>query len=894
VRWTTLLRALPRDLRDAIAGDLAEEYIVRCRRNGRARAAAWRWAAAARLAARFRIERLTHDRGVPPIGDEVRTRTPMWEPLRQDVVFSVRLLRRQPGFAAIALLALALGIAANTAIFSVVDAVLWRPLPFRDAGRIMALSEQRPREGLFYGPVSPADFFDWRSGARSFSAMSAVSDMVLNLTGSGEPERLIALSVSPGFLEVLGVAPSVGRAFRAEEEVVGRHRVVLLSDALWRRRFGADPRIVGQSIALSSATALDSNRYQIVGILPRDFWWSSSSDVIVPLALDDHDRTLRGAHFLDVIARLRDGASEAQAREELRVIGAQLSQQYPDDNANHAPNLRPLRSALVADVRPALLLLLGAVGCVLLIACANVATLLLARATGRQKELSVRRAVGATQGRLVRQMLTESVTIAAVGGAVGVVLATWSLAALRTLLPAQFSELPGIDRLGIDPRVLSAAAVMTLATGIVFGVLPALVASDQTMATMLHSEARGSSGSRRTVLLRSALVVVELACSLVLLVGAGLLIVSFYRVLDVSPGFRTHQLATVGLTLPASRYRSQRDAVVFYEQVMERLRAIPAVQSVAATSAPPFSGLDGRLNLEIERRTWDLQGPVRAHPRMISAGYFETLSIPVKRGRALSERDHADAPLVAVINETAARRFWPDGDPIGQRISLGGPARWMEIVGIVGDVRHDGLNHDPEPEVFVPQRQGFYALGNAMNRAMTLVVRTAPDGVAIAPEIRAAVHAIDPLQPIGRVRTMDEMVNASVAPRRLNFILLSAFACVAVALTAAGLYGVMSYLVIQRTREIGMRMALGASRAQVLSLVVRQVGVMTGAGIGIGIAGALVATRTMASLLFGVSPADPRIYVAVSLLLGGVALAAAAVPSSRATRIDPLIALREP
>jgi putative ABC transport system permease protein len=886
MNWTSLLRALPRDLRETVAGDIEEEYLVRVAR-GRVRATLWVWSTAARLAVRFRVERITHIRGVPPLAEEPRARPHLYDALRQDIVFSLRMLRRQPGFTTVAVAALALGIGASTAIFSVVDAVLWRPLPYAAADRVVSVAEQRPREGRRFGPVSPADFFDWRHDARSFAAIAATNIRAFNLTGGGEPERLRVLAGTAAFLDVLGMSPVLGRNFRIEEETYGRHRVVLLTDAFWHRRFAANPGVVGTKILF------DGMPYEVVGVLPATFWWPSPTDVLVPLALTEEDRRLRGAHFLDVTGRLKPGVPEQQAREELDIIGARLSQMYPSDNTGHAPNLRPMRDWLVGDLRAALLLLLGAVGCVLLIACANVATLLLARISGRQKELSVRCAVGATRGRLVLQMLTESMVVSILGGAAGLLLATWSLAALRALLPAQFLELPGIEHIGLDARMLAAAVSVTAVTAVVFGVVPAVVASDQRTSAGLNEESRGSSGTPRTRRLRAALVVAELAVSLVLLASAGLLIVSFEKITKVSPGFQPQQLVIAGLTLPASRYGEPPQAVAFYEALMDRVRAIPGVQRVAVASAPPFSGLDSRLDLTIEHQSWELNGPVRAYVSLVSPDYFQTIGVPLVRGRVLDERDAPSVPPVVVINEAAARRFWPGIDPLGQRINMDREPRWMAIVGIVGDVRHQALNTDAEPQVYIPERQGFLALGTGLGRTLSLMVRTSLDGVAIAPVIRAAVSALDPQQPTGAIRTMDDMIGESVGTYRLNFLLVSAFAAVALMLTAAGLYGVMAYLVAQRTREIGVRMALGASRAQVMALVIRQAGAMTIAGVAAGVPCALMLARAMRTMLFGVSPADPAVYGAVTALLVAVALSAAAIPSRRATRIDPLAAIRE-
>ena len=880
---------LPGDLFEPIAGDLLEDYQRARRQRGWLRADVWVWAQAIRLAATFRWERLVRVRGVAPIAEELRSASTMWDALRQDIVFSVRMLRRQPGFTVVAVLALALGIGANTAIFSIVDAVLWRPLPYPHADRVMALAEQRPLESRWFGPVAPADYFDWRRDNRSFSSMAAYTLMpaagAYNLTGNGEPERVRPLEVSPAFLSVIGVTPAFGRDFRAEEETVGRHRVVLLSDALWRRRFGADPSVVGRTIAF------DGNPFEIVGVLPVHFWWPTHPDVVVPLALDDHDRALRGAHFLDVVGRLRDDVSPAQAREDLRIIGAHLSQAYPAENAHHAPNVRPLRDALVGDVRTALLVLLGAVGCVMLIACANVATLLLARASGRQKELSVRRAVGATRGHLVRQMLTESVVLGFVGGGAGLLVAAWSLAAFRALIPAQFAGLPGVDHLAIDIRVLAAALLLSAITGLVFGVIPALVASDQRVGVTVNEETRG--GSIRARRLRSALVVVELALSLVLLVGAALLIVSFNNLISLSPGFQPAQLVITRVTLPTTRYGEHARTVAFFDALYERLRGAPGVQRVAATTSLPFDGPDSRLDLTIEHRTEQSPFPVRAHPRIVSTDYFQTMGIPLVRGRAFTDRDTESSGDVVVINEAAARRYWPNEDPVGQRISLGATTEWREIIGIVGDTRHEGLDADADPAAFLPQHQRFVNLGTGFERTMTLVIRTGSDAASLTSLVRTSVASIDPHLPIGLVRPMDDLIGDSLAPRQLNFVLVSAFAFVALVLTAAGLYGVMAYLVTQRTREIGVRMALGASPRQILRLVLGQAGAMALVGIGAGIVGALALTRSMTSLLFGVSTADPAVYVVVSLLLAVVALVAVAVPASRATRVDPVNALRD-
>jgi predicted permease len=492
----------------------------------------------------------------------------------------------------------------------------------------------------------------------------------------------------------------------------------------------------------------------------------------------------------------------------------------------------------------------------------------------------------------LQQLLTESVTLSLLGGAVGLLMGGYGLAAFRMLLPSQFSALPGIERMGVDGRVLLAGIVASAATGVLFGVLPAFAASGQPLTLQLDEESRGGSSGVRARRLRSVLVVAEMAFSLVLLAGAALFITSFRNLTGVSPGFRPERLATVQLSLPASRYGDSVRTVAFYEEVMERLRAAPGVERVAATSAPPFTGLDARLNLNIDPPALDLEGTVRAHPRLVSSDYFATLGVPLVRGRWFTDRDDAEARPVAVINETAARRFWPKDDPVGQRISLGEPARWMEIVGIVKDVRHQSLHLEPVPEAFIPMRQGFTALGEGLGRSLTLMIRTAGEPLAAAPAVREIVASIDAQQPVGLMRSMDQLIADSVGTERLNFVLVSAFAVVALLLTAAGLYGVMAYLVAERTREIGLRMAMGAQSRQVVAMVLGQAGAMMAVGIGIGVAGALLASRAIGSLLYGVSAVDPGIYVTVTLLLAVVALGAAAVPSLRATRIDPLAAIR--
>jgi putative ABC transport system permease protein len=874
-------RFIPGDLREPIAGDLHEEYLAMRQRRGAARADGWLWWQSLRLALTFRWERAAHGRPLPPIGDELRGFGSMWDGLRQDIAFGARMLRRQPGFTAVALLALALGIGANTAIFSIVDAVLWRPLPYPSSNDLISIGEQRPRESRVHGPVAPADFYDWRRDSLAFSAMAAVEPDPVNISGDGEPERARAITVTAGFLDTLGLAPAIGRNFTVEDEGAGRRRVVLLSDGFWRRRFGGAPSVVGRTISV------DDDPYDVVGVLPNAFWWPSQPDVVLIYPL--RSAASRAQHSLEVIARLKPGVTFAQARADMDVLGKRLSEQYPQTNAAHGPHLYALQQSLVGDVKPALLVLLGAVGLVLLIACVNVAMLLLAKASGRGREIGVRLALGAGRARLVRQLLTESVLLAIVGGAAGVLVAAWGLSAFRAVAPASFTALPGIAQVGIDMRVLVVALAVSAATGLLFGVIPALTASDQNLTSALQEEGRGGSAGARSARVRSALVVAELALSLVLLIGAGLLLASFKHVLDVSPGFEPQNIVVAPMDRQSGTFEQ---VTVFYQMLLDRVRSLPKVDAAALATPLPFIGDDGRTGFRIEGRTAQSPFPVRARPRFISAGYFAALGIPLVRGRTFTDRDVAGAPDVVIINAAAARRYWPDEDPLGRRIDItfADQPRWFQIVGIVGDVKHAGLEQDTDPEAYMPYPQAPFR-GNA--RRLAIVVRTRSPLATMAPLLRSVVVELDRNQPIGKVSTMEDSIAASVAPRRLNLWLVGAFALVALVLTAAGLYGVMSYLVAQRTREIGVRMALGASPASVLVLMLRQAGTMMVLGIGIGLAGALALTSTLSSLLFGVTSKDPAIYAGVSLLLALVALLAIAVPSSRATRVDPLSALRD-
>jgi len=880
--FRALLRFLPADLRDAVAGDIEEEMITLERRRGRLAAGAWACWTAVRLVARCRWERTVRGRPLPPIGDEIRLRTRLWDSIRQDVVFGARMLRRQPGFTVVAVATLALAIGANTTMFTIVDAVLWRPLPFGDADALAWIAEQRPRESLELGGVSPGDFLAWRETSRAFTVMAATSASSMNLSGGGDPQRVRALSVSPGFLEALRVTPA-GRSFRPDEEDPDRAQAAIVSDSLWQGRFGSDPRIVGRTILLNARP------YEVVGVLPRSFWWPSNPEVLVPLGLGAAQRDRRNIHTFQVIARLRPGLSAQLASVEMDRIGRELERRHPDENRGHYPKVVSLRRAVVGDTRQTLLVLMAAVAIVLLIACANVATLLIARGSARRKEIAVRRALGAARGRIVRQCLTESLLLGFLGAASGVLLAAWWLAGAVRLIPSRLLSLPGLDRVAIDGRVLAVAVIVTVGTSVAFGLLPAMAAVRDDAGRTLNEEGRSATPGASTRRVRATLVVVETALSLVLLVAAVLLLASFRRLIDVSPGFDPHDVVTMRVTLPGAKYGDARRVAQFDEALLERLRAVPGIESAGAVTLLPFGSGDSSSELLIDDR--DSPSPIvaRAYPRLVSADYLRTMRIPLVGGRYFGG-DGERGPEVAIVNQAAARRFWPAGDPLGQRISFDvDTPQWLRVVGVVADVKHARLDGDSNPEVYVPYLQS----GNAANaRGLWFVVRghvSAP----IAPALQRAVHSLDHDQPAGPVRPMVDLIAESIAPQRLTMVVMSAFAFVALILTATGLYGVMAFLVAQRTREIGVRMALGASSRQVLALIARQAAAPTGIGIAVGIAIALAMTRSMATLLFGVSAADPRVYALVSLVLAAVALAAIALPSVRAARIDPLAAIRD-
>jgi len=817
--------------------------------------------------------------------EEARTAAPMAD-LGGDLRYAVRSLRTHPGFTAVVLATLALGIGANAAIFSVVNAVLLRPLPYEGADRIVVVWGDLHRPGVNEIPASAGEYVDYRDRSHAFDQVAVYDTAGFNLTGGGEPERVDGAIVTASLFPLLGASAAIGRTFLAAEEQPGRNDVALIGHGLWRRRFGANPAIVGQVVSI------DGRPTQVVGVMPPRFQFPDPAiEIWKPLLLDADavSDDNRGSHGYTALARLRPGATLSQAQADLAGVTATFKAEHPlNYRTGFSVALRPLQTEIVGDTGRPLLILLGAVGLVLLIACANVSNLLLARAAWRRREIALRTALGASRGRLVRQLLTESILVALAGGAAGLVLAWWGVDLLIALGP---DTIPRLREVTLDARVVVFTGLVSLATGVVFGIVPALRASGASLGDALKE---GGRSGERAMLGRAGrvLVVSEVALSLVLLVGAGLLVHSFARVQHVEPGFDARGMLTLRLSLPESRYTTFEQGDRFFDALFAALRARPDVDSVAAANALPFSGNNGSRTFHIEG-----QEPKRPEDqpeeqlRIVTDGYFQTMKVPLVKGREFTDRDRLGAPRVAVVNESLARKHFPDGRVIGRRFAFSrNEPQWYEIVGIVGNIKHRGLDASDRPEMYVPYRQPLFS--NWTVRPMQVVVRTAGDPLAAAATVRREIARLDPDQPISDVRTMDERIGRSLESRRFNMILLAAFAALALALAAIGIYGILAYAVTERTHEIGVRLALGAQPRDVLSMIVAQGMAMTAAGAAIGVVAALAVTRLMSSLLFGISAADPMTFAAIPLLLGVVAFVACYVPARRATRVDPLVALR--
>ncbi|HJQ22475.1 MAG TPA: ABC transporter permease [Blastocatellia bacterium] len=809
------------------------------------------------------------------------------ETLWHDLRFALRTLLKKPGFTFVLVLALALGIGANTAIFSVVNAVLLRPLPYKQADRLVWIWGTNPRNDIEHETASAPDYHDWKTQGQSFEEMGAFVNTRLTLTGSGEPERYDAAYVTDGFFEVLGVPAAIGRTFTPDEDKPNGPRVIILSQGLWQRRFGGDANIVGQAITINGRP------FTVVGVMPAHFKHprpesNRKAEMWVPLQVD-YAKAGRRGDYLGVIARLKPGATIEQARAEMSTIAAQLEQQYPDTNNGWGTIVVSLHERFVGDVRPVLVVLLGAVGFLLLIACANVANLLLARAAARQKEMAIRTALGARRWRIIRQLLTESVLLAVVGGALGLLLALWGVEALVALSPG---NLPRLNEVNLDTRVLLFTFGVSLVTGVLFGLFPALQAANPNLNETLKEGGRGMSESGRGGRARQLLVVAEVALALVPLVGAGLMVKSFIHLQEVNPGFDPDRVLAVEVYLPGTTYKEGEQATAFFQQLMTRVQNLPGVEAAGAIDTLPLAGGGNVIAFYVEGH---MPQPTDKTPdaeyRFVTPEYFKTMNIPLLRGRYLSEQDGPKTPKAFVINDTLARLYFGDEDPIGKRMNLGDEKDpdWHTVVGIVQDTRHEGLNAEPYPQMYATITQ-------ESRRSMVLVARTAGDPAKMIPTIRDTVTEMDRTLALNNARTMSQVVSESIARPRFNMLLMTLFAVVALVLAGVGIYGVMAYSVTQRTHEIGVRMALGASSTDVLRMVVRQGLGLTLVGVGIGLAGAFVITKLIASLLTGllfqVGTHDPLTFVGIAVLLVLVALAACLIPARRATKVDPMIALR--
>jgi predicted permease len=802
------------------------------------------------------------------------------ESLRQDLRYAIRTWLRSPFFTGIAILAMALGIGANTAIFSVVNTILLRPLPYPNAERLVRIWETEAE--LAKAPITPADFLDWRQQSQSFEQLAAFRSQSFNVTGGQEPERIRGARVSANFFLLLGVQPALGRSFTEDEDQPGHNQLLVLSDELWRRRFGADPHIIGTTLLVNDRS------YTVIGITPRGATFpTKQAEMWTPNAFSDAEKKTRRTHYISAIGRLKPNVTLAQAQAEMTGIAGRLEQQYPTSNSKVGVKLVSLKEEVVGNVQPVLMILLVTVICVLLIACGNVANLLLARAVTRQKEIAVRNALGASRLRIIRQMLTESILLSLAGGALGLILAFAGVYLLVELKP---TNIPRLAEIHLDARALAFTLLLSLLTGLLFGTFPALHASTPDLNESLKEGARYHSPGPGQHRLRNLLVVAEVALSLVLLIGAGLLIKSFLRLRNVDLGFDQHNLLTMEIALPPSKYADSQKQVAFFQQALEGVKSMPGVQQVAAISDLPLLGGNSTI-FQVEGRPVVNQGekPLTEY-RLISADYFQAMSIPLLKGRLFTERDNKAALGVVIINQTLASRFFPGQEPLGKRIGLSDPPDWREIVGVVRDVRDYGPDTEPNPECYVPYLQNAPDYVASTTSSMALVVHTA-EPASLTSVVRHQIQTLDKDQPISNLRTMEDLLAETVAQRRFNMLLLSIFAALALLLAAVGVYGVINYSVTQRTHEFGVRMALGAEPRDVIKLVLSQGMKLTATGIILGLVAAFAITRTLSSLLYGVTATDPAVFLLVSLLMAAIALLASYHPARKATKLDPMIAL---
>ena len=808
----------------------------------------------------------------------------------QDLRYAVRQVRKSPGFAAIAVITLALGIGANTSIFSVVNAVLLRSLPFPDADRLVRVWHTPPQSsfpGISTFSISPANFLDWQKQNHVFSSMAIYGFGGFTLTGGDKAEQVTASRVSAAFFSTLGAQPMLGRLFSAEEDQPGHSNVVILSHRFWQDHFASNRDIVGRDITL------DGTKYLVAGVMPPSFRFPDFAQVWTPMAWTDQEKTIRGNHNYLAIARLKPGVDLKQAQAEMNTISSRLAQQYPADDKGWGALLRPLQADLVSDVRPALLVLLGAVGFILLIACVNVTNLSLARIFSRHKEIAIRTAMGASSARIIRQIVAESVLLALVGGALGLAYAHFGV---RLIMAFLADRLPASMEANIDLKVLLFTAVVSVLTGVVAGILPALHLSRANVNQALKQglgRSGSDSGGNRT---RSTLVVVEVALSLLLLIGAGLMIRSFETLRSVNPGFDPHGVLTMSAAVSRTKFSAATQQISFFDRTLERIRALPGVTAAGLIDDIPLGGGGSHQPIAIEGRP---VVPMSEQPevdvRIISAGYLNALRVPVLRGRDFDNSDVSGRPSTILISASLAKQFWPGEDPIGKHVTLTFfPGIVREIVGVVGDVKGDGLDQTRAPAMLYLPLDQLAAAGNQQWRSfpMTLVVRSTSDPEAMVSAVTNAVREVDSTIPVIDVQTMQDLVSTSLSSERFSLLLLGAFALLALILAAIGIYSVLSYSVRRRVQEIGIRLALGASLSDVLRMVIFEGLRPTLLGVFIGIAGAFALARVMSNLIYGVKPTDPLTFISVAFLLGIVALVASIIPAYRAAKVDPLVALR--
>jgi putative ABC transport system permease protein len=832
--------------------------------------------------------------GIEQVKENVRNaRSGAWlEFFFQDLRYGVRTLCKNPGFAAVAILTLALGIGANTAIFSVIDSVLLRPLPYNDPAQLVMVWERNLQLHSFRNTVSPPDFLDWRAQNHVFTGMAAMFDRRVNLTGNGTPEEVVVENVSVEFFDVLGVKPIFGPGFTPQNGQPGHDDVITLSYGFWKERFAAVPGIIGRTLVLNG------HPHTVVGIMPQNFQFfvkdlsftNSKPQIWTPFVAPANfsDRKQNG-RFLSVVARLQPNETVSRAQTEMDVVAQRIAEQYPDFNGHWGINIVSVRDQISGEVRPALLILLGAVAFVLLIACANVSSLLLARASNREREMALRTAIGATRGRIARQLLTESLLLAVMGGCIGVALAVWGIDALLAASPKNLLDLRSIS---LDWSILAFAIGVTLIAGVLFGFLPSFVSAHSGIAASLKEGSRGLSSGKQRHLLRSGLVVAQICLALVLLAGSGLLIRSFIRLVGVDPGFDSSHLLTYKIALPPSKYQSDQPILAFYRQYLDRISHVPGVRSATTESFPPFSGLGSATGVHIlSQPRQSLSDLPVAGVRVVGPDYFHTMQIPIVAGRDFTKQEMTEARHVVIINQAFAAKYLHGANPLRQQAVIFMKSLKeednipSEIIGVAGDVRQIGLDSPAEPAIYWPQPE-------LVMSGMTVLVRAASDPEALLPALRSELQQIDPEQPMSGAATMDQLLADSLSRSRFTMLLLGIFAALALVLASVGIYGVIAYSVTQRTQEFGIRMALGANQRDVLRIVLREGGLLVLLGLASGVVVALAVTHLMTTQLYDVTATDPLTFVAVAALLSAVALTACYIPARRALRVDPMVALR--